>query len=83
MARPEDARVRRRVCPWWLIPASGKSLLPTNPVLAALVERSADRRISAGFMVAAAAGATDRPANSRLTARRSHQRPGNDFPAAT
>ena len=43
-----------------VIPASRTSLLQTNPILAALVERSANRRISAGFIVEAATGTTDR-----------------------
>ena len=41
------------------IPAPRTSLLQTNPILAALVERSANRRISAGFIVEAATGTTD------------------------
>ncbi len=38
------------------IPAPRTSLLLTNPILAAPAERSADRRISAGFIVEAATG---------------------------
>ncbi|SRR5581483_2985253 len=38
------------------IPAPRKSLLQTNPILAALTERSVHRRISAGFIVEAATG---------------------------
>jgi hypothetical protein len=38
------------------IPAPRKSLLQTNPILAALTERSVNRRISAGFIVEAATG---------------------------
>jgi hypothetical protein len=40
------------------IPAPRKSLLQTNPILAALTERSVNRRISAGFIVEAATGTT-------------------------
>ena len=41
------------------IPVPRTSQLPTNPILAATAERSADRRISAGFIVEAATGAPD------------------------
>ena len=61
MARQEDARIRYRVCQHLRrIPAPRTSLLQTNPILAALVERSANRRISAGFIVEDATGTTDR-----------------------
>jgi hypothetical protein len=41
---------------------------------AALTERSANRRISAGFIVEAATGTTDRLYRSRLTTHQSYQR---------
>lgn len=77
MARQEDARIRYRVChELRRIPAARTSLLPTNPILAALVERSANRRISAGFIVEDATGATDRHHSTtlRLTTYQSYQR---------
>ena len=77
MARQEDARIRYRVCQHLRrIPAPRTSLLQTNPILAALVERSANRRISAGFIVEDATGTTDRSdvPISRLTTCQSYQR---------
>ena len=56
----ENARLRYRVRAGHTrrgIPVPRTSPLPTNPILAAPAERSADRRISAGFIVEAATGA--------------------------
>ena len=60
----ENARSRYRVRARLArrgIPVPRTSQLPTNPILAAPAERSADRRISAGFIVEAATGAPDSP----------------------
>jgi hypothetical protein len=48
-----------------IIPVSRTSPLQTNPILAALVERSANRRISAGFIVEAATGTYGSPSRAR------------------
>ncbi len=76
----ENARVRYRVRAGQTtrgIPVPRTSQLPTNPILAAPAERSADRRISAGFIVEAATGAPV-PHTLRCTKRRTtpHARSG-------